>query len=196
MSFQVVDLPPKAHLCKVKTLNKGDANSEVTVYYQVGIRTTARCEGQNLGSSCGSVCSVGPEEPQRTRSNGADGGEFLQASTLNVSHYQTEDQSPSIKNKSPELVWLPSQMHMEEPCFDFLRTKETLGSVVSAPSRSSLIQEFTHPGVLRLFCCFHRYQVYSSCRNTCGLLSLSPWKHRPPSSGGFGVTSPTFARVQ
>lgn len=40
MSFQVVDLPPKAHLCKVKTLNRGDANSGVTVYYQVGIRTT------------------------------------------------------------------------------------------------------------------------------------------------------------
>jgi len=31
----VVDLPNTHLLCKVKTLNKGDANSEVTVYYQV-----------------------------------------------------------------------------------------------------------------------------------------------------------------
>uniref|UniRef100_A0A8C1VDI2 Coenzyme PQQ synthesis protein F-like C-terminal lobe domain-containing protein n=1 Tax=Cyprinus carpio TaxID=7962 RepID=A0A8C1VDI2_CYPCA len=35
-------------------------------------------------------------------------------------------------------------MHMEEPCFDFLRTKETLG-----------------------------YQVYPSCRNTSGVLGFS-----------------------
>lgn len=35
------------------------------------------------------------------------------------------------------------------------------------------IQEVTDPGVLRLFCCLHRYQVYSSCRNTCGLLGFS-----------------------
>uniref|UniRef100_A0A673N8F9 Nardilysin-like n=1 Tax=Sinocyclocheilus rhinocerous TaxID=307959 RepID=A0A673N8F9_9TELE len=34
--FRVVELPQKHHLCKVKTLNKGDANSEVTVYYQSG----------------------------------------------------------------------------------------------------------------------------------------------------------------
>ena len=34
--FRVVELPQKQHLCKVKSLNKGDANSEVTVYYQVG----------------------------------------------------------------------------------------------------------------------------------------------------------------
>lgn len=34
--FRVVELPKKHHLCKVKSLNKGDANSEVTVYYQVG----------------------------------------------------------------------------------------------------------------------------------------------------------------
>uniref|UniRef100_A0A672PMH3 Nardilysin convertase n=1 Tax=Sinocyclocheilus grahami TaxID=75366 RepID=A0A672PMH3_SINGR len=32
--FRVVELPQKHHLCKVKSLNKGDANSEVTVYYQ------------------------------------------------------------------------------------------------------------------------------------------------------------------
>lgn len=34
--FRVVELPLKQHICKVKSLNKGDANSEVTVYYQVG----------------------------------------------------------------------------------------------------------------------------------------------------------------
>lgn len=33
--FRVVELPQKHYLCKVKSLNKGDANSEVTVYYQV-----------------------------------------------------------------------------------------------------------------------------------------------------------------
>lgn len=33
--FRVVELPQTHHLCKVKSLNKGDANSEVTVYYQV-----------------------------------------------------------------------------------------------------------------------------------------------------------------
>ncbi|GAA6075575.1 axonemal dynein light chain domain-containing protein 1 isoform X1, partial [Tachysurus ichikawai] len=37
--FRVVDLPPKHHLCKVQSLNKGDANSEVTVYYQSGIKS-------------------------------------------------------------------------------------------------------------------------------------------------------------
>uniref|UniRef100_G3NHC1 Nardilysin convertase n=1 Tax=Gasterosteus aculeatus aculeatus TaxID=481459 RepID=G3NHC1_GASAC len=78
--FRVVELPKKHHLCKVKSLNKGDANSEVTVYYQVGARD---------------VC-------------------------------------------------LLPQMHMEEPCFDFLRTKETLG-----------------------------YQVYPTCRNTSGVLGFS-----------------------
>lgn len=35
VSFRVVELPVAHHLCKVKSLNKGDANSEVTVYYQV-----------------------------------------------------------------------------------------------------------------------------------------------------------------
>uniref|UniRef100_A0A8C3LTQ7 Nardilysin convertase n=1 Tax=Chrysolophus pictus TaxID=9089 RepID=A0A8C3LTQ7_CHRPC len=70
VQFRVVDLPNAHLLCKVKTLNRGDANSEVTVYYQV--------------------------------------------------------------------------MHMEEPCFDFLRTKQTLG-----------------------------YHVYPTCRNTSGILGFS-----------------------
>ncbi|KAM3876483.1 nardilysin b [Diretmus argenteus] len=83
--FRVVELPQKHHLCKVKSLNKGDANSEVTVYYQSGLKN-------------------------------------LREHTL------------------MELL----VMHMEEPCFDFLRTKETLG-----------------------------YQVYPTCRNTSGVLGFS-----------------------
>lgn len=35
VQFQVVELPSGHHLCKVRALNRGDANSEVTVYYQV-----------------------------------------------------------------------------------------------------------------------------------------------------------------
>uniref|UniRef100_A0A803V5H7 Nardilysin convertase n=1 Tax=Ficedula albicollis TaxID=59894 RepID=A0A803V5H7_FICAL len=79
VQFRVVDLPNTHLLCKVKTLNKGDANSEVTVYYQCHF--------------CNSVLF---------------------------------------------------QMHMEEPCFDFLRTKQTLG-----------------------------YHVYPTCRNTSGILGFS-----------------------
>ncbi|XP_054428891.1 nardilysin isoform X2 [Pteronotus mesoamericanus] len=71
VQFQVVELPIGHHLCKVRALNKGDANSEVTVYYQSGTRS-------------------------------------LKEYTL------------------MELL----VMHMEEPCFDFLRTKQTLGSEV------------------------------------------------------------------
>lgn len=83
--FRVVELPQMHHICKVKSLNKGDANSEVTVYYQSGPKT-------------------------------------LREHTL------------------MELL----VMHMEEPCFDFLRTKETLG-----------------------------YHVYPTCRNTSGVLGFS-----------------------
>ncbi|XP_056151210.1 nardilysin [Lampris incognitus] len=83
--FRVVELPLKHHLCKVKSLNKGDANSEVTVY-----------------------CQSGPK---------------------NLREYALM-----------ELL----VMHMEEPCFDFLRTKETLG-----------------------------YHVYPTCRNTSGILGFS-----------------------
>ncbi|XP_033919880.1 nardilysin [Melopsittacus undulatus] len=85
VQFRVVDLPNRHLLCKVKTLNKGDANSEVTVYYQSGARS-------------------------------------LREYTL------------------MELI----VMHMEEPCFDFLRTKQTLG-----------------------------YYVYPTCRNTSGILGFS-----------------------
>ncbi|XP_028251603.1 nardilysin-like isoform X2 [Parambassis ranga] len=83
--FRVVELPLKHHVCKVKSLNKGDANSEVTVYYQTGPK-------------------------------------YLREHTL--------------------MEFLV--MHMEEPCFDFLRTKETLG-----------------------------YHVYPTCRNTSGILGFS-----------------------
>ncbi|KAK2835068.1 hypothetical protein Q5P01_015552 [Channa striata] len=83
--FRVVELPRKHHLCKVKSLNKGDANSEVTVYFQSG-----------------------------------------------------------LKNLREHALMELMVMHMEEPCFDFLRTKETLG-----------------------------YQVYPICRNTSGVLGFS-----------------------
>ncbi|XP_049596638.1 nardilysin isoform X1 [Syngnathus scovelli] len=83
--FRVVELPKHHHICKVKSLNKGDANSEVTVYYQSGAKD-------------------------------------LKEHTL------------------VELL----VMLMEEPCFDFLRTKETLG-----------------------------YHVYPACRNTSGVLGFS-----------------------
>uniref|UniRef100_A0A3Q4B2A1 Uncharacterized protein n=1 Tax=Mola mola TaxID=94237 RepID=A0A3Q4B2A1_MOLML len=83
--FRVVELPLQQHICKVKSLNKGDANSEVTIYYQSGLKA-------------------------------------LREHTL------------------MELL----VMHMEEPCFDFLRTKETLG-----------------------------YHVYPTCRNTSGVLGFS-----------------------
>uniref|UniRef100_A0A087X7I9 Nardilysin convertase n=1 Tax=Poecilia formosa TaxID=48698 RepID=A0A087X7I9_POEFO len=86
VTFRVVELPQKHHICKVKSLNKGDANSEVTVYYQ------------------------------------QSGLKALREHTL------------------MELL----VMHMEEPCFDFLRTKETLG-----------------------------YHVSPTCRNTSGVLGFS-----------------------
>ncbi|XP_067893239.1 nardilysin-like isoform X1 [Heterodontus francisci] len=85
VQFMVVELPSKPHVCKVRSLNKNDANSEVTVYYQSGAR----------------------------------------------------------KVKDYALMELLI-MHMEEPCFDFLRTKETLG-----------------------------YHVFPSCRNTSGILGFS-----------------------
>ncbi|XP_037553696.1 nardilysin b [Nematolebias whitei] len=85
VSFRVVELPQKHHLCKVKSLNKEDANSEVTVYYQSGLKQLR-------------------------------------------------------EHALMELM----VMHMEEPCFNFLRTKETLG-----------------------------YQVYPACRNTSGVLGFS-----------------------
>uniref|UniRef100_A0A8B9L7U6 Nardilysin a (N-arginine dibasic convertase) n=1 Tax=Astyanax mexicanus TaxID=7994 RepID=A0A8B9L7U6_ASTMX len=48
--FRVVELPQKHHLCKVKSLNKGDANSEVTVYYQVTALVKLKgCEDTHLG---------------------------------------------------------------------------------------------------------------------------------------------------
>nr|XP_047917911.1 nardilysin-like [Anser cygnoides] len=85
VQFRVVDLPNTHMLCKVKTFNKGDANSEVTVYYQAGARGLRECVLTDL------------------------------------------------------LV-----MHMEEPCFSFLRTKETLG-----------------------------YHVYPAYRNNSGIIGFS-----------------------
>ncbi|XP_066537001.1 nardilysin isoform X2 [Hoplias malabaricus] len=85
VQFRVVELPQKHMVCKVKSLNKGDANSEVTVYFQSGPRNLRQHTMMEL------------------------------------------------------LV-----MYMEEPCFNFLRTKETLG-----------------------------YHVYPTCRNTSGVLGFS-----------------------
>ncbi|KAM9831470.1 nardilysin b [Neosynchiropus ocellatus] len=85
VSFRVVELPLSPHLCRVKSLHKGDANSVVTVYYQSGLKTLR-------------------------------------------------------ENALMELM----VMHMQEPCFDFLRTKETLG-----------------------------YAVYPSCLETSGVLGFS-----------------------
>ncbi|KAM4721771.1 nardilysin [Rhinophrynus dorsalis] len=85
VQFQVVELPSAHHLCKVQSLNKGDSNSEVTVYYQSGAKNLRECTLMEL------------------------------------------------------LV-----MHMDEPCFDFLRTKQTLG-----------------------------YHVYPTYRNTSGILGFS-----------------------
>uniref|UniRef100_A0A8C3Q1C7 Nardilysin convertase n=1 Tax=Chrysolophus pictus TaxID=9089 RepID=A0A8C3Q1C7_CHRPC len=53
VQFRVVDLPNAHLLCKVKTLNRGDANSEVTVYYQVACQ-----EPQGIypyGAACGKL---------------------------------------------------------------------------------------------------------------------------------------------
>uniref|UniRef100_A0A8C3AM72 Nardilysin convertase n=1 Tax=Cyclopterus lumpus TaxID=8103 RepID=A0A8C3AM72_CYCLU len=48
--FRVVELPLKRHILKVKSLNKGDANSEVTVYYQVtALVKLKECEDTHLG---------------------------------------------------------------------------------------------------------------------------------------------------
>ncbi|XP_014908061.1 nardilysin-like isoform X1 [Poecilia latipinna] len=85
VQFRVVDLPRRHHLCRVKSLNRGDPNSEVTVYYQSGLKTLR-------------------------------------------------------EHALMELM----VMLMEEPCFDFLRTKEMLG-----------------------------YQVYPTFRNTSGVLGFS-----------------------
>uniref|UniRef100_A0A4W3IE89 Nardilysin b (N-arginine dibasic convertase) n=1 Tax=Callorhinchus milii TaxID=7868 RepID=A0A4W3IE89_CALMI len=50
VQFRVVELPQKAYICKVKSLNKGDANSEVTVYYQVtALIKLKQCEDIHLG---------------------------------------------------------------------------------------------------------------------------------------------------
>ncbi|XP_039184813.1 nardilysin-like [Crotalus tigris] len=85
IQFRVMELPNTHILCKVKSLHIGDANTDVTVYYQTGAKK-------------------------------------LKDYTLT------------------ELL----VMHMEEPCFDFLRTKNTLG-----------------------------YHVYPATRNTSGILGFS-----------------------
>lgn len=50
VQFRVVELPGAHHLCKVRALNKGDANFEVTVYYQSGARSLERIHSN--GAAC------------------------------------------------------------------------------------------------------------------------------------------------
>ncbi|XP_062987119.1 nardilysin-like isoform X2 [Elgaria multicarinata webbii] len=85
IQFRVTELPNTHILCKVKSLHKGDPNSEVSIYYQTGAK--------------------------------------------NLRDYSLT-----------ELL----VMHMEEPCFDYLRTKNMLG-----------------------------YHVYPATRNTSGILGFS-----------------------
>lgn len=76
--FQVVELPEKHHVCKVRSLNKGDANSEVTAYYQVGPPAAvlvALCESSCVRDSV--ARPVGPPAPEGPRPDGAAGGESL-----------------------------------------------------------------------------------------------------------------------
>uniref|UniRef100_A0A8C5A2Q6 Nardilysin n=1 Tax=Gadus morhua TaxID=8049 RepID=A0A8C5A2Q6_GADMO len=48
--FRVLEIPEKHHLCKIKSFNMGDANSEVTVYYQVtALVKLKECEDSHLG---------------------------------------------------------------------------------------------------------------------------------------------------
>ncbi|KAL7984123.1 hypothetical protein Chor_002693, partial [Crotalus horridus] len=102
IQFRVMELPNTHILCKVKSLHIGDANTDVTVYYQTGAK---KLKDYTLTELL--VCE------------------------LSKLRYLT--------SKSVEF-----QMHMEEPCFDFLRTKNTLG-----------------------------YHVYPATRNTSGILGFS-----------------------
>lgn len=84
--FRVVELPLKHHICKVKSLSKGDANSEVTVYYQVtsavqqvfliltysNINSFISCTLPSL-----SFHLVWPKALERTHTDGAVGGAFI-----------------------------------------------------------------------------------------------------------------------
>lgn len=82
--FRVVELPPNHHICKVKSLNKGDANSEVTVYYQVHTHKHTSAATLTSLTSCvwlfQSICSlsahlVRPEGLEGAHADGAVGGE-------------------------------------------------------------------------------------------------------------------------
>ncbi|XP_016520235.1 nardilysin-like isoform X1 [Poecilia formosa] len=109
VQFRVVDLPRRHHLCRVKSLNRGDPNSEVTVYYQSGLKT-------------------------------------LREHALMELMVVSEIQNLLGRSRTLQFLRVPVwfQMLMEEPCFDFLRTKEMLG-----------------------------YQVYPTFRNTSGVLGFS-----------------------
>lgn len=77
--FRVVELPQKQHICKVKSLNKGDANSEVTVYYQVrppppllAVPTAA----MPAFTPSVSWSAVWTQSPEGAHADGAAGGEW------------------------------------------------------------------------------------------------------------------------
>lgn len=79
-------------------------------------------------------------------------------------------------------VCLLPQMHMEEPCFDFLRTKETLGSVavVSSECTDHVHAHPSNPQTSRSTGtrCTPPAETPRGC-----WASPSPWKRRRPSSG-------------
>lgn len=140
--FRVVELPQKHHICKVKSLNKGDANSEVTVYYQVythNVHARLQVIKSFLSlkvhffthtnsfpfSFCLRFIQSGPKALREHTLM-----ELLVVSIticcFSVSTHSLFD--AVIPPLLTELFWGGGvQMHMEEPCFDFLRTKETLG---------------------------------------------------------------------
>ncbi|XP_034035200.1 nardilysin-like [Thalassophryne amazonica] len=71
--------------------------------------------------------------------------QWVRAIVINIpNNGSCEEGSCSDHQLGPDAAGTTLQMHMEELCFDFLRTKETLG-----------------------------YQVYPACRNTSGVLGFS-----------------------
>lgn len=70
-----------------------------------------------------SVSSVWAQEPQRAHTDGATSGKSLDPLLIYMTAWALE-----MFGLLMCIFVFVGQMHMEEPCFDFLRTKETLGS--------------------------------------------------------------------
>lgn len=166
--FQVVELPLKHHICKVQSLNKRDANSEVTVYYQVhaaerrlsscsfGLKHICCVWGSVFLSRCTLFHLVWSQVLEGTHADGAVSGEYSSVS-LPSPKFGLHFFCQSFRSFSPTLtellLLLPLfQMHMEEPCFDFLRTKETLGwvSLVLFHSLAAALRQLFGPQFLSL----------------------------------------------